>query len=109
MPHDARPPMISDRTGRLNAALLAQGRQAVTTDATGGADIAMLRGSLEALGMALAVSAPDGAGYLTATISRRVSGPGGDPLVAAVRGVGRSAVMVEAAIAALTAPGAGAG
>ena len=103
-------PAITDLGGRLNAALLAQGRMAATTDATGVVDRTMLGATLQAIGMALEVGGPDGAGCSTAAISR----PGADadhqgrPLAASARSVSRTSAIVEAAITALSDPPAGA-
>jgi hypothetical protein len=109
MAHETILPALTDPAGRLNAALLARGRRAVTTDAAGGIDTAMMIATLQHMGMGLEVSGPDGGGYFTVAIRRPGGDPGGRAADASARSVSRSSAMVEAAIAALTDPPAGAG
>lgn len=97
-----------ERAGRLNAALLAKGRIAVTTDATGSVDLPMLLGTLQGIGMSVEASGPDGAGVITVTIGRAGRAPGEHALMVSARSVSRTAAVVEAAIAAVTALPAGA-
>jgi hypothetical protein len=101
MPQDPTIPVVIDRAGRLNAALLAKGKKAVTTDAAGSIDIPMLLGTLQAIGMAIDASGPDGTGIITVTISKSGRAPGERSIAASVRGYSRSSAIVEAAIAAL--------
>jgi hypothetical protein len=95
-------PAITDQAGRLNAALIAKGRKAVTTDATGSIDIPMLLGSLQAIGMAMDARGPDGTGIITVTISRPGKAPGEHAILTSARGGSRTSAIAEAAIAALT-------
>ena len=97
------PPPDLDRAVRLNAALLAQGRLAVTTDATGCIDLPMLLATVQGIGMSVETRGPDGAGVITVTVGRAGRAPGAHAVLVSASSVSRTVAVVEAAIAALTA------
>jgi hypothetical protein len=90
-----------DRAGRLNEALLRHGAPAITTDAIGGINLAMLIDVLRSLGMTMQKCVSNHMGLYHVVFSQQGAKRGDQPTESAAIAASKASAIVDAALAAL--------